>query len=64
MLIQGFSTFCQNHMQTLLADRHHHVWLKRIDRKAIGRGKRMLDKGRRYDAKYMITMPRDHNGDH
>jgi Transcriptional regulator, AbiEi antitoxin, Type IV TA system/Transcriptional regulator, AbiEi antitoxin N-terminal domain len=43
------------------ADRHAHAWLKRLDRKAIdlGRGKRSLVKGGRYDAKYMITVPED-----
>lgn len=48
------------------ADRHQHAWLKRLDRKAIalGRGKRMLVKGGRYDAKYMITVPGDFDGAH
>jgi hypothetical protein len=43
------------------AERHSHAWLKRLDRKAIdlGRGKRMLVKGGRYDAKHMITVPGD-----
>ena len=48
------------------ADRHQHAWLKRRDRKAIdlGRGKRMLVRGGRYDAKYLITVPRDLDGAH
>lgn len=48
------------------ADRHDHAWLKRLDRKAIdlGRGKRMLVKGGRYDSKYMITVPGDLDGVH
>jgi hypothetical protein len=43
------------------AERHGHAWLKRLDRKAIdlGRGKRMLVKGGRFDTKYMITVPGD-----
>lgn len=43
------------------AERHGHAWLKRLDRKAIdlGRGKRSLVKGGRYDAKHMITVPED-----
>ncbi len=48
------------------ADRHQHAWLKRLDRKAVdlGRGKRMLVKGGRYDAKYLITVPGDLDGVH
>ncbi|CAN1724826.1 Transcriptional regulator AbiEi antitoxin N-terminal domain-containing protein [Hyphomicrobium sp. 1Nfss2.1] len=43
------------------ADRHKHAWLKRIDRKAIdlGKGKRVLVKGGKLDAKHMITVPED-----
>ncbi len=46
------------------ADRHRHAWLKRVDRTAIdlGRGKRMLVKGGRYDQKHMITVPGDLDG--
>lgn len=46
------------------ADRHQHAWLKRLDRAAIdlGRGKRMLVKGGRYDSKHMITVPGDLDG--
>ncbi len=41
------------------AERHGHAWLKRLDRKSIdlGRGKRSLVKGGRYDAKHRITVP-------
>jgi hypothetical protein len=48
------------------ADRHEHAWLKRLDRKRIdlGRGKRMLVKGGRYDPKYLITVPGNLDGDH
>lgn len=48
------------------ADRHQHAWLKRLDRKPVdlGRGKRMLVKGGRYDAKYLITVPGDLDGVH
>ena len=47
-----------------LADRHNHAWLKRIDRSRIdlGRGKKSLVRGGRYDAKYMITVPGDLDG--
>ena len=42
-----------------LADRHKHAWLKRLDRDAIdlGKGKRMIVKGGRFDAAHMITVP-------
>jgi hypothetical protein len=48
------------------ADRHQHAWLKRIDRKAIdlGKGKRMLVKGGKFDAKHLITVPGDLDGLH
>jgi hypothetical protein len=43
------------------ADRHAHAWLKRLNRNSIdlGRGKRSLVRGGRYDAKHMITVPED-----
>jgi Transcriptional regulator, AbiEi antitoxin, Type IV TA system/Transcriptional regulator, AbiEi antitoxin N-terminal domain len=43
------------------ADRHQHAWLKRIDRKSVdlGKGKRLLVKGGKLDAKHMITVPED-----
>jgi hypothetical protein len=46
------------------AERHQHAWLKRIDRKAVdvGKGKRMLVKGGKLDAKHLITVPEDLDG--
>ncbi len=43
------------------ADRSAHAWLKRIDRDAIdlGKGKRMLVRGGRFDPVYQITVPKD-----
>jgi hypothetical protein len=43
----------------LLADRHQHAWLKRLDKKAIdlGEGKRMLVKGGKLNKTYQITVP-------
>jgi len=43
------------------ADRHHHAWLKRINKSAIdlGKGKRMLVRGGKLDAAYQITVPED-----
>lgn len=41
------------------SDRHGHAWLKHLDRKAIdlGKGKRMLARGGKFDPKYQITVP-------
>ena len=41
------------------AERHNQPWLKGLNREGIdlGRGKRMLVRGGRLDAKYNITVP-------
>ncbi|MBI1204949.1 MAG: hypothetical protein GC182_20800 [Rhodopseudomonas sp.] len=46
------------------ADRHQHAWLKHVDRKSfdLGKGKRMLVKGGKYDPVHQITVPEDLNG--
>jgi hypothetical protein len=46
------------------ADQHRHAWLKRLDKKAIdlGKGKRMLVKGGKFDKTYQITVPGDIDG--
>lgn len=46
------------------ADRHQHAWLKRLDRKAVdlGSGRRMIAKGGIFDAKHLITVPKDLDG--
>ncbi len=43
------------------ADRHSPAWLKRLDREHIdlGKGKRMLVRGGRYDPAHQITVPKD-----
>jgi hypothetical protein len=43
------------------AARHKHAWLKRIDRGAVdlGKGKRMLVRGGKFDSAYRITVPED-----
>jgi len=45
------------------ADRHRHRWLNHIARDKIdlGKGKRMLVKGGKFDSKYKITVPGDLN---
>ncbi len=46
------------------ADRHRHALLKRLRRSEIdlGKGKRMLVKGGKYNSAYQITVPEDLNG--
>ena len=43
------------------AERHEHQWFGRLDLEGVdlGRGKRMLVRGGKLDAKYQITMPED-----
>lgn len=43
------------------AERHGHPWFERLDRDGIdlGKGKRMLVRGGKLDAKYQITVPED-----
>jgi hypothetical protein len=75
-LMEGLSSLSPKRLQKLLidcasikvkrlffffADRHHHAWLKRLDKSSIGlgAGKRMLAKGGRLDPTYLITVPED-----
>lgn len=46
------------------ADRHKHAWLKEINKPDfdLGRGKRMLVKGGKFDRTYQITVPEDLDG--
>jgi hypothetical protein len=41
------------------AERHNHAWLQKLDRSGIdlGKGKRMLVRGGKFDTKYNITVP-------
>jgi hypothetical protein len=41
------------------AERHNHAWLQNLDRAGIdlGKGKRMLVRGGKFDPKYNITVP-------
>ena len=78
MLMEGLTTLSPRRLQKLLedcrsvkvkrlffyfAERHHHAWLKRLDKKSIelGEGKRMLVKGGKLDKTYQITVPEDMN---
>jgi len=46
------------------ADRHQHAWVKRVKKNAVdlGKGKRMLVKGGKFNSTYQITVPEDLNG--
>lgn len=46
------------------ADRHQHAWLKYLekDKVDLGKGKRMLAKGGKFDSTYQITVPEDIDG--
>jgi hypothetical protein len=74
MLMQGLSNLSPRRLQKLLADcrsikvkrlffwfadRHHHAWLKRLDKDAVdlGQGKRMVVKGGKLNRTYQITVP-------
>lgn len=76
VLMEGLSDLAPRRLQELLvrcrsvkvkrlfffyADRHHHAWLKHVDRSAIdlGSGKRMLVKDGRYDPVHEITVPKE-----
>lgn len=78
-LVSGLSTLSPRRLQGLLADcqsvkvkrllfffadRHHHAWVKRLDKSKIdlGRGKRMLARGGKLDPVYQITVPEDLDG--
>ena len=45
-----------------MAEKHEHFWLPQLDlsRVDLGHGKRMLVPNGRYEKKYRITVPRDH----
>lgn len=66
--LQNLLTNCHNvkvkRLFFFFSDRHQHAWLKQIKKNAVdlGKGKRMLVKGGRFDPTYQITVPEDLNG--
>ena len=66
--LQDLLAHCRNvkvkRLFLFFADRHRHAWVKRIDKQAVdlGKGKRMLVKGGRFDSTYQITVPEDLDG--
>ena len=80
LLVEGMRTLSPRRLQSLLetcdsikvkrlflwfADRHHHAWLKHIDKDRInlGSGKRVIARGGRLDRRYQITVPETLYGD-
>jgi hypothetical protein len=78
MLMEGLTTLSPRRLQKLLedcrsvkvkrlflffAERHHHPWLKKLDKKSVdlGEGKRMLVKGGKLNKTYQITVPEELN---
>ena len=66
--LQKLLTDCKNvkvkRLFFFFADRHKHAWLKRLEKGAIdlGKGKRSLVKGGKFDPTYQITVPEDLDG--
>ena len=76
MLMEGLSNLRPRRLQRLLTDcksvkvkrlffffaeRHHHTWLKQLDRTPIdlGKGKRLIQPGGKLDKAFQITVPED-----
>lgn len=62
-LVQSLLEQCQSvkvkRLFMFLAGRHSHAWARKLDLSKVdfGKGKRMVVKGGRFDAKYRITVP-------
>jgi hypothetical protein len=66
--LQKLLTDCKNvkvkRLFFFFADRHRHAWLKQLKKDSfnLGKGKRMLVKGGKFDSAYQITVPEDMHG--
>ncbi|MEO7774433.1 MAG: type IV toxin-antitoxin system AbiEi family antitoxin domain-containing protein [Steroidobacteraceae bacterium] len=60
-LLQHCSSIKAKRLFLALADRHHHAWLAHVHLQSVdlGRGKRVLVKGGKLNAKYQVTLPAD-----
>jgi len=60
-LLQHCTSIKAKRLFLALADRNNHAWLAHVDLKSVdlGRGKRVLVRGGRLNAKYQITLPAD-----
>lgn len=64
LLLESCNSIKVKRLFFFFAERHQHKWLAHIKRKNIdlGKGKRMLVKGGKFDSKYQITVPEEFNG--
>lgn len=64
LLLQACTSVKVKRLFFFFAERHQHRWLAHINNKKIdlGKGKRLLVKGGKLDAKYQITVPEQFNG--
>lgn len=60
-LLQHCSSIKAKRLFLALADRHHHAWLAHVHLQSVelGRGKRVLVKDGKLNAKYQVTLPAD-----
>jgi len=67
-LISGLLRACKNikvkRLFLWLAERHNHAWFQdiKVSEFDLGKGKRTLAKGGKFDPKYMITVPEEFHG--
>jgi hypothetical protein len=65
-VVEGLLVSCRSikvkRLFLYMVEKHEHPWLPQLDLSgvALGKGKRMLVPGGRYEKKYRITVPRDH----
>jgi len=64
MLLESCKSIKVKRLFFFFAERHQHQWLAHINHGKIdlGKGKRMLVKGGKLNAKYQITVPEEFNG--
>lgn len=60
-LLQRCGSYKVKRLFLALAHRHHHAWLKHLDLANVdlGKGKRVLTPGGKYDTRFQITLPAD-----
>jgi len=65
-IVQGLLAECQSvkvkRLFLYMAEKHEHAWLSNLDLSKVdlGKGKRVIISNGRYDRKYQITVPANH----
>jgi len=61
ILLQVYRSIKVKRLFLTMAERHGHPWVSELDLSKVdlGKGKRMIAPGGRYDSKYRITVPID-----